>query len=1416
MLRDLPDSVRLEPVGSAAAMPVALLAGGGGRLLTDALDGGPVDLVPDERGRPWGEPGARPLRVARKLSDTEFFIVLRPHHGDSPVQGLLALNHRAWNDFIQISHAPGGPLHVQAECERGGIMRATLAADKAPGADVPWLVHLRPSEDGHLDVIVNDQPAGRIRSAINARVFGRGYANSPPFRGQLGEIIAHEPLSEARAGLVKSLLASYWGVPGGVEEAFADGFRDAPAVLGADVTVAHSGALTLRLTAPTAVPVYLGASQESPPTLDDLPVGATVRHGTRWRLHAAEDEPPEGHFIFAAGCTLGVEVLGEHGFHALFHRADGGEWREVAAALPDASGELIFPALPLHSGEYQLVVIQGVPQRPGSARLVVHGAEDGALVPGSRVRVATEGSVPGQQLTLREMAGGTVIYRGAAAELDLPLWVLRNMEIRLAAGFDAAPGVLASSDDLEIATPPGSAEYHPGLLATLIRDPLGDGLPAAAAFEPSVADPPLFLDDAYGGYPVLRDAESVRPARTESPGRARFTLPARHHLPVPGLTIASGEQIAAWGGLVKYPFDDFAGARHVALRIEGVFLVDKPGVYRFQLESNLPALLEVGDARGDGAFEVALETGAVPLALTTRRAPDDPALACRVLWQPPGEELFTPLPAGRLANPLDPVRARALAAITGDFASRRFRGSVDGDDGRAAELLDLDDGAMPVADIEPWVEAVTALSNAFMSGSQLAGDPRAARAALLLIDRRLEHLRHHPDQLRVQGFGKTDGRMMRLFESLRPFFWRCESDPRLQMEALETLAGLTGYAVGTCLSRSFFSEAHAGTNDGYSDDHNLLVNFWRAAAAIETTHAWDAAANLMDSHFHFTPDTVEGLGTDGIYHFHKANGRQIHMGGYGVDWLGRVLNTHRYGSPWALTPEQYRRMAKMVLAYEWLFYRGAVTFTANGRHNTHAGDTKRVEGFLAGLAGLPDAALPPDTRREVAAALERVRQRDHESLEGNRFFHRNLHMVHRRADWFIDLKMNAPLVAGPETFAGAFPWNMAFGDGVTTMLRAGDEYRGIHRNLPNATYSAMRSWKDDEYTARDLSLWQYRALPGTTMLDDESHAPDRYRAGGGDRAGGVSDGRLGHGGFHFVNRATGNEARKLFAFTEDGMAVLACGITTLRENVPDGVTMRSTINQCDGRGEVRLRASGGHESSIAADAPDARLRLPLDRTYLIEHAGIAYLILPTGSEAGPGQPGTLCLDFAVRGPLDPPPGPPLPEATAGAIRKHIPPDRASRVFHLWIDHGPDARDATAAWFVHMDGNPDADWLHEAPVEILSNTPDIQSLRDRRDGVVHAFFHRPGRLESGGALLLDSPSPASLMWNPARRELTAQDPLAACTRDLATMADTLEPTVGPALKGITREARLTIPMSGADDPDDRYRGAPSSLTLPVTD
>ncbi len=1046
------------------------------------------------------------------------------------------------------------------------------------------------------------------------------------------------------------------------------------------------------------------------------------------------------------------------------------------------------------------------------AGLRIDGLAEGVPPPGGLLRIRAGREMRGRRLILKEGGNSALWYDGPAEHLDQRLWAMGALDLHLIARFrDSAGNELGGGGEIRLSMPENTALCLPGLVAKIIRTPEGEEPPPAGAFAALPLDPPdLFLEKDYLDYPIEREAESVRPVPPEDPEKPAFRLPGRHVVPLPSLNIAAANKIAERGALVKHPLDDLTRPLAAALRAEGLLLVERPGRHRFRLETESAARLELGTEIGGKNLEADLAAGAVPFVLTIRRDAGDPAFECRLLWQPPGAGSFSPLPEGRLAHLLDPARRRALEALRKEGGATTAAGPGD----HATELLRGERGGLPVEDVPAWTKAVAALADAYLAGGEFPEGEAAARTALDLIHRRVEHMRQNPKTMKTGGFAtKTDGRIMKLFVDLEPFFIRCMADPRLQKESLAGFAELSGYAVGTCLSRSFLTEIHHGANDAYEDDNNLVTNFWRAARALGTTYAWDAAANLMDNHYHYCAGVDEGLTSDGVFQFHNANGRQIHIGGYGMDWLARTLNARRHGSPWATTPEQYRRMAEVLLAYEWTHYREALSFAVNGRHNVHRSDKRKLVLFFERLTALPGPALPENTRREAEAALRRLREPEGRALCGNRFFHRNLFSVHRGKDWYIDVKMISPLSAGPETFAGAYPWNMAFGDGVATLLKDGWEYDRIHRNEPNASYSALRSWKEGEFRARDLSLWRYRSLPGTTMLDDEMHAPDRYRKGGGDRAGGVSDGELGHAGFHFLNQATGSEARKLFAFTRDGLAVLACGVNSLRKNPPADVTMRSTLNQCDARGPVQLLAADGRKRTLAEDGPDLRLRLPLNRAYLIRHAGVSYLVHPTGAEGGADRPGTLCLDHVLRTPLSPAPGAELPAETAAAIRKHVPAERRAKIFHLWIDHGPAVRDGRAVWFIDMEDRADPSWLQRSPVTALANDETLQALRDERDGTVHAFFHRAGRLEENGRLLFDVTAPAALMWRPRQGLLMVQDPLAACTPNLAEMSDRIGVTLGEGLGGITSQQHLNPILPGAADPDDRHRGRPLRISLP---
>lgn len=1045
--------------------------------------------------------------------------------------------------------------------------------------------------------------------------------------------------------------------------------------------------------------------------------------------------------------------------------------------------------------------------------------ESVTIAPGERLRLTIDSPKSGQTLVLADEASGVTWYEGPSEKLDLSFWALRTPEIRLLAKFSAASDSPPKDQKVVLRLNDATARLYPGLLYQVVRRDAASPLPGAAAFAPPKDLRFPYLNEVSAGYPPFRTAESIFTPPFQDVTQPWWKPLTYFHGIVPSFTItADPKKVADMGAIHQYPIGDVSGKFAVSARLSGELLIAKEGEYCFQPQANLPARLEVGGkalllASGAEPLVVSLKRGAVPISLTVDHAAGAPSLESGLQWKKPGDAAFSPVPNALLVHRVEGIREKVLAAHLGGLGHRSLAVTYTQDDAGVAKILGMEASSAPMGTTAEFLKSVQPLVKAYTQGKQFGGDARVAQLAMKIICARLHFLRSHPEQLAVSGFGKTDGAQMRFHESLRPFLSQCEADPRLQELSLATRADLASYAVATCLSRSFFSESHHGTNDGYGDDNNLLVNFWRSASALDDPYAWDAAACLQDSHFHYAAGSGDGLSTDGIYLFHNANGRHIHMSGYGANWYDRVAHGGRLGTPWGYTPEQYRRLGEYVLAYEWLYYRGTTPFTANGRHNSHAGNATELYGRINRLVKLPEEALPVATRAALMDLKKRVDVSPDNTISGNRFFYRALYDVHRRKGYFIDVKMISPLVGGPETFAGAYPWNMAFGDGVTTLMRDGKEYANIHRNAPSGAYAAVRGWKNDVFEPKDVSLWRYRSLPGTTMLDDEMRAQDRYRSGSGATAGGVSDGMLGHCAFHYVNGQVGADVRKFYAFLEDGMVVLNSGVTmTLKQAPPEGVTMRSNLNQCDWRTDVKVIAQSGKENVVPVSGQGGMIRLPLTQRYWVEHDGIGYLILPTGTEGGANTPGTLCLDLTERTPLTPVPGSQIPEKTVEALKQNIPLSRRAKIFHLSIDHGPQVKDGKAAYIVCMSGveSKGREWLAKPPLTILSNENQLQAIVDERTGVAQAFFREAGVLTRDGTLLIAAPVPVSVMWNPETAKATVQDSIAACTTKVETMSDTMEVTLGKGLKGIAKEMRVAVPMPGTNDPDDRYRGAPVAI------
>jgi hypothetical protein len=1048
------------------------------------------------------------------------------------------------------------------------------------------------------------------------------------------------------------------------------------------------------------------------------------------------------------------------------------------------------------------------------ASLLVNGQAAGDKIPlvaGTRP-VFSFPSTETRQVQVTEKGSGVCWYQGPAAAMKLQPWLIRSGPQTVTVSFETPAGQPPEQKDvvLEVA-PANGQELYPGLVAKVIRlDGSIPPLPSAASFKPRFRALGASVPSApeYAAYPAYRTSESVLPAEPR-PGQPEFQACDYWHLMVP----EPASQL-----------EDLRTGIPAAALIEGLLLVEQAGVYRFQIDSTLPARLAVGTRTAIVAADFAadqtqaetvpeknrnkrpaaiaanwpahqqeltveLKAGLVPFQLTIeRRHPEAPA-RYKLAWQPPGAPALAPLSGDHFLHAVAPEveTAYRLYSKAYPWRSLAIKKQKTADPELAKLVAGFDPAAYAGTDAD-YNAMQAKLMKGFLGDAALAGSPQLASQLLELTRTRFAFMRQHPEQLDPKSFaGKIRGDLLQHQIALRPFLEACLRQPQLQASALATQAELEMFTA-IIFRRSFLAEEHQGTNDGYGDQNNFLVNIWRGAEAWDDPVAFDAARSLYDSHFRYGG---QGLHPDGIFSFHCANGRHINMGGYGDNWVSRVMNNSRAGTPWGSTQEQYRRLADWTLAYEWFFYKGAAAFTTFGRHNSHQG--KYNAGYADRLFSLSKDLVPAT----VVVALREMKTRlaTNQPLVGNHFFYRHLQMMHRRADYYLDVKMNSPLVGGIETFAGAHPGNLSFADGVTTLLRHGDEYRALH-------------------TPYDItqSLWRYRSLPGTTQNNYEAanpdgcNNPDRYRAGGGSRAGGVSDGEFGHCGFEFNH---GTKARKLFAFTENGLFVLGTGITGDKPAPAGDYSYRTTLNQCTFQAEVTITNAKGESTVIKLDETERTVTLKLDQKYWIEHNGIGYLVLPTGAERGAGQPGELIVRVSLRTTLnrlaaaimDNPKMAPYKERCQKAFAAN--PPRQAKVLEIWIDHGTlPPKEATCAYVVAMrpEARKPADWLADCGVKILANTAACQAVEDTLAKITHAFFYEPGTV---GNITVKQPASVMLRQHAdGRKILVVQDPVAACTGKLADMCNVLQVTVDGK--------EQSIQMPGAFDPDDRYRGGMKSI------
>jgi len=450
-------------------------------------------------------------------------------------------------------------------------------------------------------------------------------------------------------------------------------------------------------------------------------------------------------------------------------------------------------------------------------------------------------------------------------------------------------------------------------------------------------------------------------------------------------------------------------------------------------------------------------------------------------------------------------------------------------------------------------------------------------------------------------------------------------------------------------------------------------------------------------------DEVNVTLDDGIQHddsFHQ-HGRQLYNGGYGLNYasdIGRYI-AFTAGTPWQIPREKLEVFVIYLLdGQAWMTWDNLFDYSAVGREIVRPGKNAVPKLWNAAGPIAPAgssysmlnsvhllAELPNIPRGDELRAFEsRLHQQPGAPAKsGNKQFWRSDYMTHRRPGWFVSVKMLSERMLGAELVNDEGKKSHHLSDGATLIYRSGDEYRDI------------------------FPAWDWRKIPGTTaeQFDLQTDRKEIAAPGKTGFVGGVSDGTYG---LAFMDLARRNlTAHKAWFFFDQEFVALGAGIS----NTTD-ISVITTVNQSLLRGQLT-------RDSI----PGAPFRW-------LHHDGIGY-IFPVPPKPAPTtnsvkeNPARLTLSTEVQ---------------SGNWTDLAPqPDRVVtvKVFNLYLDHGPHPTSATYSYFVLPNSAPDdvARWAQKPPIEILSNTPDLQAVRHKTLKITMAAFPKPGRLPAAG----DSPA-----------------------------------------------------------------------------
>ncbi len=495
------------------------------------------------------------------------------------------------------------------------------------------------------------------------------------------------------------------------------------------------------------------------------------------------------------------------------------------------------------------------------------------------------------------------------------------------------------------------------------------------------------------------------------------------------------------------------------------------------------------------------------------------------------------------------------------------------------------------------------------------------------------------------------------------------------------------------------------------------------------------------------------------YSFHHRVDRVNNTDSYGYGKYANAFGDWSYyvsGTKYAFSKEKINQLVDYYLdgIYKQMVYGVYSDVSVKNRSITNKATFKphaiqEIERVLAST----------DYRKNELEEIIRLRKGEAKpSASFAKFFWQTEHFVFQRPDFYTTVRMYSTRNRNMEE-----PYN---GPGKLT-----------HHRADGTNYLSL---KGDEY----LNIWpvyDWQKVSGTTIVQKpQMHGiNDIQKDGLTDFVGAVTDGMYGAVVFDFKSPHDPLEAKKSWFFFDKEYVCLGTDISSKAN-----LDVATTLNQVLMRSDVSMMQNGTRQAVPKGSRT-------LQNVKWVHHDKIGYLF---------PEPATVTLSNQTE----------TGSWAAITDQKNISKEPVKEeVFTLWFNHGKKPSGASYQYIVVpnvTEQELSAGSENNRSIEILSNTPALQAVRNAKQNIAQLAFYQAGNIdiEKGVNVRMDSPGMAMLKMQGNRlSELTVADPSRKLSRLLVSVSGIYK-AKGENYRTVVDEGQNTT-LFIVDLPQDVYLG-----------